>query len=1075
MIDKYENKTQSELESESQSESESESQSDSESQSESEDIMEYLGLSKTSGSSGVKESPNDDSMKDTDKKDNPIILGIDLGTTNSCISIWRNGNCEIIPDEYGNKTVPSYVAYTNINRYVGLDAKKQKDINIENVFYEVKRLMGKNYYDKDVADAMEMLSYKIVNIINENDNSKTSIGLQSNVMNNRIFSPEEISSVILSKLKKMAENYLDRKIEDVVITVPAQFNDTQRQATKNAATIAGLNCVRIFHEPTAAALAYGMMDRSLSKSNKDDKNEDDKNEDDKDDRSEGITIMVYDFGGGTLDVSIMDVVDGCFDVMGSSGISYFGGLDFDNRLMTYCITKFSKQFYRKGGFDHNAIPRVSLQKLRTQCEQAKKILSTNTSAIIAVQQFYGNSNDNDGDNDDKVCHDLFVKITRSQFEDLCKDLFILSMHPIDEILKDCSMMDTDIDEVILVGGMTRVPYIRNMLNNRFRNPDGKTRVNCSINPDEAISVGAAIQGYMIATQNDVFESNMRLMDITPLTLGVEVMGGIMDIVIERNTVIPCEVSKKYSTDTDDIDSVLIKVYEGERSLTQLNTQIGEFELCNIPKYPRGVPEIEITFKIDSNGIVTVTAIEDETKSKNEITVNSNKYGLSSEQISQLVEESREQEMADEIHRVKKGCHYEMHDLCSNVITNISNKEFKLTKKDIEIITEDINNIKAWLSEKKYDERSVEDYEEALGNMKKKYGVLILHGKVERNDNIKAADSTINATTVYGKDNDDMEEELVQAFEKVVKEETGVDDGMTESEISELKELRSSLYDLCESVNGIILSDQMQITKENKTGIENIITDILIWWSSCSKPTKTDYVSKIDEINNLCNDLVSEYEKEGNDVFKTSEMYSEKGKPSEKLEKLCMTVLTMIHKDQIYGDAARITLLSSKAKRYINMVAKYSMLKEDSKNKDNKNTDTNLEQDEYMSLTDEQFEEKCAELIDEFNETCNTVYNTSISINLQKKSVVPKVHTSFIDYSEYKESDVVKNNFDSVSKIDTDGGTKIIDIIRRKQNEIINQMIEDQIQNTEINSDNIQHTIDDESEDLQDKHQNFIIN
>jgi heat shock protein 1/8 len=1044
------------------------SESDSESESDS-DVMEFL--QDTYDSKAVVEE------EDTKA---PIVLGIDLGTTNSCISVWRNNNCEIIPDEYGNKTVPSYVAYTNVNRYVGIDAKKQKDINTENVFYEVKRLIGRNYYDKDVSNAQEMLSYSIVK------HNGTGIGLQSNVMNNKIFSPEEISAVILSKLKRMAEKYLKREVEDVVITVPAKFNDTQRQATKNAATIAGLNCLRVFHEPTAAALAYGMMERSMHKSEivqkkKTDKHDSDSDSDsssDSDSEIEGMTIMVYDFGGGTLDVSIVDVVDGSFDVMGFAGNSYFGGKDFDDRLMTFCITKFTRQYYKKGGFDTKAVPRISLQKLRTQCEQAKKILSTNTAAFIAVESFYGDK-------------DLFVKIKRSQFEDLCRDLFILCMYSVDEILAECGFEDTDIDEVILVGGMTRMPHIRKMLNDRFRDPKGDTRVNCSINPDEAISVGAAIQGHMIATQSDAFEKNLRLMDVTPLTLGVEVMGGIMDIVVERNTPIPCEVSRLYSTDTDEVESVNIKVYEGERRLTEFNTKIGEFELCNIPKYPRGIPEIEITFKIDSNGIVTVTAQEEETKERNEITVNSNKAGLNSDQIAQLVEESRDQEMMDEVHRVKKGCHYELHDLCSNVISNINNEEFKLTERDVKTISEDVENIRAWLAEKRYDDRSIDEYEEALDKMKRKYGVLIIHGKVEKNDGIKAADSHINATTVYGAEDDEMEEELVQAFEKVKNEEVGIDDGMTDTEAAELKELRSNLYELCETMMGILHSGHLHIETQNKEGLEEIINDILIWYSSCNKPTRNDYVDKIDEINRLCDELCEEYDKEGKELFVANDVFSENERPSEKLEKLCLTVLSMSERNLILGDKARINLLCVKARRNVDMVARYAVKKEvegrgdkfednDDETSDDSTYLSKEKRTEYLSLSDEQFEERCAELIDEFNEACNAVYNTASAFNIKKHQVVPTV-TNVVDYKDIKEDSVVKNQFDAPVS-EENRGTSVLDIIRWKQNQMMDQLIEDQIAEEDDSGDNQDEEavkIDTEKEETDtdfrhtDKHREFI--
>lgn len=978
--------------------------SDSDTESSEDSIMEFL-------------EETHDSKAEPEKIKEDLVLGIDLGTTNSCISVWRGGKCEIIPDEYGNKTVPSYVAYSNVNKYVGLDAKRQKDINVENVFYEVKRLMGRDFYDKSVADAVEMLSYSIVK-------TDIGVGIQSTVQGDRIFSPEEISSMILVKLKKIAEVYLKRPVEDVVITVPAQFNDTQRQATRNAATIAGLNCLRVFHEPTAAALAYGMMERSLHKTAKvDNASQSDASED----SDNAITIMVYDFGGGTLDVSIMDVDDGCFNVMGSAGISYFGGLDFDNRIMSFAIAKFSMQYYKHKNALDGKISRLSMQKLRNQSEQAKKILSSTLSAVIAVPDFHEG-------------HDLFVKIKRSEFDMYCRDLYIICMEPVDAILKECGLQDIEIDEVIMVGGMTRVPHIREMLSNRFRNSDGDTRVNCSINPDEAISVGAAIQGHMIATQSDAFGQNLSLMDVTPLTLGVEVMGGIMDIVVDRNTVIPCEVSKLYSTDTDDVTSVSIKVYEGERTLTMHNTLIGEFELYNIPKYPRGIPEIEITFKIDSNGIVTVSACEDENKEKNEITVNSNKGGLSQDQIAELVAESEEQEMADEIHRVKKGSHYELCDLCANVITNINNSEFKLTKRDISTITEDIENVRAWLDEKNYYDREIKDYEDALHNMKKKYGVLILHGKIDRNKNIKAAGTELNATTVYGNEEDEIEEEMMQAFEKVQDEDAGVDDGMTDIDKSELKELRTSLYDLCESVMGIIHSGQMQISDENKVGVDNIVSDIMIWWSSCTKPTKTDYVSKIDEINKLCDDIVDEYERDGKKMFKVDDMYSETEKYSEKLEKLCSIVLTMAKARQLQGDRARITLLATKATRNIDMILKYD-LHNQGVDVHGKSEDGDSD-DDFLNLSEEEFQDMCSELLDEFNDACNSVHNTASGIHIQKRSIVPQVKAT-VDYTEYAEDDVVKNKIDTNKE--EGGGTRIIDIMRRRMNEEIDRNIHEQIQ------------------------------
>jgi heat shock protein 1/8 len=942
-------------------------------------MLEYLNDDNTNDNNinqKCDENNNNDNNDVNNEKGKRLILGIDLGTTNSCISIWRNNNCEIIPDEHGNKTIPSYVSFTNVSKYVGMDAKRQKDINVENVFYETKRLIGRRYDEKTVQDCKNLLSYNIV------ENDRKCVSIQSTVRDNKKFTPEEISSYVLMKLKDMAKRYLKREITDVVITVPAHFNDSQRQATYDAAKIAGLNCVRMFHEPTAAALAYGMLDRSI---NKHLNNED---------AERGMLVIVYDFGGGTLDISLIDILNGCFDVKGSSGISFFGGVDFDNRLMTYCITKFNRQYYKTNEIVSKEIPRLSMQRLRLQCESAKKILSTSETTHIAIPDFY------DG-------KDLFVKITRSEFEKICLDLFLLCIHPIDELLNECGYTENDIDEVILVGGMTRMPYIRQMLNNKFRDQK-KSKINCSINPDEAVSVGAAIQGYIIANKDDPFSDSVTLLDVTPLSLGVEVIGGVMDIIIPRNTMIPCESTKLYSTDTDYVDSVSINIYEGERAITMMNYKIGEFELHKIPIEQRGVPEIEITFSIDVNGMVTVTAKEREINEEISMIINTNKNGLKPYEIEALINEAQEQEIIDEIDRVKKFNYYEISDLCCNIINNINDKNFKLTKTDIEFITNDINRIKKWLKDKKYSEREISEYDSMLSEIKKNYGVLIIHGKIEKNT-VKANTDTLNATTLYGDNDDEEENEMKDAFEKVINEEIG-GEGMTDNDLLEIKESRKLLIDLCNDINGIIHSGKLNVSNDHKTELMHYIDDIMMWCYSHEKPTKKDYVEKIDLVNSMCDEIIEKYEKEGKKLFNMTTIESDNDTNAQKLEKLCLMLLTMIDNKHIRLSKKNMIPFKNKIDDVITYI--------------------------YSSDKDNNYEEKCKELIGEINILCDNAYNLMSGINLNNTIIYDDENCKKVI-----ENDALHESFNNKQ----DGeGMSVMELLRIKQNEEIDEMIEEQL-------------------------------
>jgi heat shock 70kDa protein 1/2/6/8 len=1018
-----------------------------------------------------------------EKSGNYIIPGIDFGTATSLISIWRNNNCEIIPDEFGNKTIPSFVSYTNVSKYVGHEAKKQKDINVENVFYEVKRLLGREFNEKAVQDCLSLLSYKII------ENDRGCVSIQSTVRNNKIFTPEEISASVMSKLKDMAEKYLKREVKDVVITVPANFTDSQRQATNDAAKIAGLNCVRMFHEPTAAALAYGMMDRTIksNKSNKsnesikqesnndnhNDNNDVDKDdvgengvgEDDVDDDKKGTLILVYDFGGGTLDVSLIDIYDGVFDVQGTSGITHFGGVDFDNRLINYCLAKFSRQHY--GSSDKlkttgiSSISRVSLQKLRTQCESAKKLLSTNNTSIIAIENFHDNK-------------DMFVKIDRTGFENLCRDLFLLCINPIDELLTECEKNETDIDEVILVGGMTRMPYVRELLMAKFRNSTGKSKVNCSINPDEAVSVGAAIQGYIIANRDDAFSDSVTLMDVTPLSLGVEVIGGVMDVLIERNTMIPCEKVKLYSTDTDNTDSVIVKIFEGERPMTIHNTKIGEFELDKIPLCQRGIPEIEICFSIDINGMVTVSAVEKEANEKKSIVVNTNKNGLKPQELQKLIDEAEQQGAIDELDRVKKYSYYEIEDLCSNIISNINNKNFKLTKKDITSMTDEVNDIMSWLKEKKYKDRELEEIRDVLDKMSRKYGVLILSGKLEENG-VKGNSDHVEATFIYSKEDDEEEDEMRQAFEKVQTDELGTE-GMSDIDVTEIKDMRNALMDLCRTIGGIVSSGKMNVSNEHKQEILHYVDDVMMWYYSHDKPTKIDYKEKIDYINSICDEIVDNYEKDGKDLFVQTSLGTESDSNSRKLENMCLTLLAMINNKQLVGPRASFVLLTSKLKYALKFVY---LRTEDTKNTKNVNDTHNtnndtidvdndgnfdsdktnkkdkLNKNDIISMTEDDFQKKCGEYINEINTYCDKIHNETQGISMNQGPVIsfnkPKLtlvtdQFQIHDNDKYQKSSTNDPNTDVRKK-----GMSIMELMRNKQNEEINEMIENDIDDNNINN------------------------